>query len=240
MVKNSLGREIPEVFNGKNYTPYKDPRSIKPETLQIRRASRMLKRNYSGNSKVVGGLREAIIASGLKDGMTISTHHHLRNGDRLLNDLVKEIDALGLRDIKIASSSVHIVHAELIPYIRKGVITALARIGVDAALRQSLLLVVDEACTNIIRHAYGGPSDALIHLHLEREGDELRFELLDDAPCGQAAALQPRDLADCRPGGLGINFIDSLMDHWSLTPRADGCGNRLWMVKHVTEQGDTR
>ncbi len=124
--------------------------------------------------------------------------------------------------------------------MRHALAAALARIGVDAALRQSLLLVVDEACTNIIRHAYGGPSDALIHLHLEREGDELRFELLDDAPCGQAAALQPRDLADCRPGGLGINFIDSLMDHWSLTPRADGCGNRLWMVKHVTEQGDTR
>ena len=105
---------------------------------------------------------------------------------------------------------------------------------------EDLHLAVDEACTNIIRHAYGGPCDALVHLHLEREGDELRFELLDDAPCCDAATLHPRDLADCRPGGLGINFIDSLMDHWSLTPRADGCGNRLWMVKHVTEQGDTR
>jgi citrate lyase subunit alpha/citrate CoA-transferase len=72
--------------------------------------------------QVVGGLREAIIASGLKDGMTIPTHHHLRNGDRLLNDVVKEIDALGICDIRIAASSVHIVHAELIPYIRKGVI----------------------------------------------------------------------------------------------------------------------
>ncbi len=123
--------------------------------------------------------------------------------------------------------------------MRHALAAALARSGVDAALRQALVLAVDEASTNIIRHAYGGPCDALVHLHLEREGDELRFELLDDAPCCDTAALHPRDLSDCRPGGLGINFIDSLMDHWSLAPRADGCGNRLWMVKRLTVEGDT-
>lgn len=124
--------------------------------------------------------------------------------------------------------------------MRHALAAALARIGVAVELRQALVLAVDEASANIIRHAYGGPCDALVHLHLEREGDELRFELLDDAPCCDAATLHPRDLADCRPGGLGINFIDSLMDHWSLTPRADGCGNRLWMVKRITAKGDTR
>ena len=159
MVKNSLGREIPEVFNGKHYTPYKDPRAIKPETLQIQRASRMLKRNYSGSSKVVGGLRDAIIASGLKDGMTISTHHHLRNGDRLLNDLVKEIDALGLRNIKIASSSVHIVHAELIPYIRKGVITAL-ECGVNGPIGEQISK--GELDCPIIVRSHGGRARSVI------------------------------------------------------------------------------
>lgn len=121
--------------------------------------------------------------------------------------------------------------------MRHALAAALARLGVDAELRQALVLAVDEACTNIIRHAYGGPCDALIHLRLEREGNELRFELLDDAPCCEANALHPRDLSDCRPGGLGINFIDSLMDQWSLAPRADGCGNRLWMVKRITAEG---
>ncbi len=120
MAINSVGREIPEIYNGKKIVPYNGPRSYKPELMT---ATRPIKRNNSGKSKVVGGLRDAIVASGLKSGMTISTHHHLRNGDRLLNDLVKEIDALGLRDIKIAASSVHIVHAELVPYIKKGVIT---------------------------------------------------------------------------------------------------------------------
>ena len=116
MVVNSLGRLIPETFNGKKLIPYSDPWSLQPNAERSTRAIR--RKNITG-SKVVGGLREAIIASGLKDGMTISTHHSLRNGDYLLNDLVKEIDALGIRDIKIASSSVHVVHAELIPYIRE-------------------------------------------------------------------------------------------------------------------------
>lgn len=121
MAQNSLGREIPAVFNGKECTPYKDPFSKMPDGM---RASRPIRRVNPGESKLLKGLREAVIASGLKDGMTIATHHHLRNGDALLNSVVKEIDALGIKDIKIASSSIHPVHAELIPYIQKGVITA--------------------------------------------------------------------------------------------------------------------
>jgi len=121
MVRNSLGRELPESFNGKKVIPYEDPFSRQPDG---NRTTRPIRRVNPGQSKILSNFREAIIASGLKDGMTIATHHHLRNGDMLLNEVVKEIDALGIRDIKIASSSVHPVHAELIPYINKGVITA--------------------------------------------------------------------------------------------------------------------
>ena len=42
------------------------------------------------NSKVVSSIQEAIQLAGLKDGMTISFHHHLRNGDYVLN-MVMEI-----------------------------------------------------------------------------------------------------------------------------------------------------
>ncbi len=121
MVKNSLGRLIPESFNGRALVPFADPFSLRP---QGHHASRPLRRVNPGDNKLLPSLREAIIASGLKDGMTIATHHHLRNGDALLGQVVREIDALGIRDIKVASSSVHPVHAELIPYIEKGVVTA--------------------------------------------------------------------------------------------------------------------
>ncbi len=120
MVRNSLGRWIPESFDGKPLVPYADPYSLRPNR---QRATRALRRVNPQDVKLLsGGLREAIEASGLKDGMCISTHHHLRNGDALLGRVVREIDALGLRGIRIGSSSVHPVHAELIPFIEKGVI----------------------------------------------------------------------------------------------------------------------
>lgn len=120
MVRNSLGREIPCSFAGKPTIPYNDPFSRLPETDH---ASRPLRRINPGDNKLLSNLREAIEAVGLKDGMCIATHHHLRNGDALLNLVVRQLDEMGLRDIKIASSSIHPVHAELIPYIEKGVIT---------------------------------------------------------------------------------------------------------------------
>ena len=47
--------------------------------------------------KLVNSLREAIALSGLKDGMTVSFHHHLRNGDFVLNMVMDEIAAFGTR-----------------------------------------------------------------------------------------------------------------------------------------------
>lgn len=123
--------------------------------------------------------------------------------------------------------------------MRRALMAALARAGVDADTRQALVLAVDEACSNVIRHGHGGSSQALMRLMLRKEGDELIFELLDQAPVADANQLRPRDLSECRPGGLGLNIIDSLMDRWSLTPRADGRGNRLEMVKRITAEGDT-
>ena len=156
MARNSVGREIPERFAGKTLTPYKDPWSLQP---QAERSTRAIRRITHNGSKLIGGLREAIIAVGLRDGMTISTHHSLRNGDQLLNDLVKEIDALGIRDIKIASSSVHIVHAELIPYIRKGVITGI-ECGVNGLIGE--LISKGELDCPIVVRSHGGRARALI------------------------------------------------------------------------------
>jgi sigma-B regulation protein RsbU (phosphoserine phosphatase) len=114
---------------------------------------------------------------------------------------------------------------------------ARARAGVENVLRQSLVLAVDEACANVIRHAYGGPCQARIELRLSQEGPELRFELRDFAPCVDPAKVRPRDLDECRPGGLGINFIDTLMDSWSLQPLPGGGGNLLLMKKRLAEDG---
>jgi phosphoserine phosphatase RsbU/P len=110
--------------------------------------------------------------------------------------------------------------------------TALQLAGVGSAQRQELVLALDEAASNVIRHGYGGPCEEDITLRIVLDGGELRFELTDRAPCASPDCMQPRDLGECRPGGLGINIIDATMDHWELAPLPD-CGNRLSMRKRI-------
>ncbi len=76
-------------------------------------------------SKLVGSLREAIKLSGLKDGMTISFHHHLRNGDRVLNMVLDELSRMGFRDLTVNASSIHNAHAPIAEHIKNRVVTGL-------------------------------------------------------------------------------------------------------------------
>ena len=108
-----------------------------------------------------------------------------------------------------------------------------AAFRVAPELRDRLVLAVDEACTNVIRHAYGGECTRRIALHVARERDMLAFELRDQAPAVDPACLKPRDLSECRPGGLGLPFIDATMDDWTLEPAAEGQGNILRMHKRL-------
>lgn len=62
-------------------------------------------------SKLVKSLREAIELSGLKSGMSVSFHHHLRNGDYTLNMVMEQVAALGIRDLILNASSVFDIHA---------------------------------------------------------------------------------------------------------------------------------
>jgi sigma-B regulation protein RsbU (phosphoserine phosphatase) len=105
--------------------------------------------------------------------------------------------------------------------------------GVSPELRDGLVLAVDEACTNVIRHAYGGECQRRVVLHVAREEDMLVFELRDDAPTVDPGCLKARDLSECRPGGLGLPFITATMDDWKLEPAADGRGNILRMRKRI-------
>ena len=155
-VRNSLGRLVPTQWRGRSYQPYVDPFSRQPEAL---RGTRPLVRHRPGDSKLLPTLRAAIEKVGLRDGMTIATHHHLRNGDVLLNLLVREIDAMGIRDIAIASSSVHPVHAEIVPFIRKGTITR-CETGVNGLIGE--LASRGEIDLPIVVRSHGGRARALI------------------------------------------------------------------------------
>lgn len=48
-------------------------------------------------SKLVASIKEAIEKCELRDGMTISFHHHMRNGDYVLNMVLDEIAKMGIK-----------------------------------------------------------------------------------------------------------------------------------------------
>ena len=75
--------------------------------------------------KIVKSLKEVFKLCGLKDGMTLSFHHHLRNGDYVLNMVTAAAAEEGYKDLKIAMSSLFPVHEDLIKHIKNKTVTAI-------------------------------------------------------------------------------------------------------------------
>ena len=89
-------------------------------------------------SKLVSDLREAIQLSGLRDGMTVSFHHHLRNGDYVLNMVMEQIADLGIKDLTVNASSLFDVHRPLADHIREGVVTGIQTDYMSAGLGREI------------------------------------------------------------------------------------------------------
>jgi sigma-B regulation protein RsbU (phosphoserine phosphatase) len=123
--------------------------------------------------------------------------------------------------------------AEALKSVRDALNRALDRIGVGSAERDKLVLAVHEAACNVIRHAYGDCGAGRVRLSVSRVRGQLRFVLRDFAPPVDPGKVKPRDLSVCRPGGLGINFIDDTMDRWALRPIRRRAGNVLIMRKRI-------
>jgi len=89
-------------------------------------------------TKLVSSLREAIKAAGLKDGMTISFHHHLRNGDFVLNMVMEEIASMGYKDLTVNASSLFDAHRPLLGHMENHVVTKLLTDYVSAGIGHAI------------------------------------------------------------------------------------------------------
>ena len=89
-------------------------------------------------SKLVKSIREAVALAQLKDGMTVSFHHHLRNGDFVLNMVMAEIADLGIKDLTVNASSLFDIHAPLLNHIENKVVTGLAADYISAGLGRAI------------------------------------------------------------------------------------------------------
>ena len=117
--------------------------------------------------------------------------------------------------------------------IREAVRESVEDCGCSAKSTADIVLAIDEACQNIIRHAYRGDSDNVIEIEIEHRGDRLVFSLADQAPAIDPSLIKPRDLDDIRPGGLGTHFISRVMDEVEFLRPTSGHGNLLRMVRRI-------
>lgn len=110
-------------------------------------------------TKLVSSIHEAIAAAGVRDGMTVSFHHHLRNGDYVLNMVMDEIAAMGIRDLTVNASSLFDTHRPLLGHIRNGVVTKLMTDYVSAGIGHAISEGLMDAPVEFRTH--GGRADGI-------------------------------------------------------------------------------
>ena len=122
--------------------------------------------------------------------------------------------------------------AEALGEVRRRVLAACRAVGAGGDCSHDVVLAVDEACQNVIRHAYRG-ADGEIELTILRDGGDLVVYLRDFAERVDPSRIRPRRLEDVRPGGLGTHFIQELMDEREYGVPETGEGNLLRMKKRI-------
>ena len=109
-------------------------------------------------------------------------------------------------------------------------------LGFDEQSATHVVLSVDEALTNVIRHAYDGAEDQPIEVELAgldaSQGEGLRICIRDHGRAVDPGAIRSRDLDDVRPGGLGVHIMNECMDCVEYR-RAEGGGTVLTMTKRL-------
>lgn len=135
---NAVGREIPEeilkqtgkeVFQGNSYRDGKEFQRRGPKVVPVM--------NHD-HSKLVGSIHEALVKCGAHDGMTVSFHHHFRDGDLVVCQVMKEIHKMGLKNITICASSLGKAHDDLVPMIEDGTITNIESSGVRGKIGEAI------------------------------------------------------------------------------------------------------
>ena len=156
-------------------------------------------------NKIVPSLEDAILRSGLKDGMTISFHHHFRNGDYIINPVLDTLARMGFRDLKVAASSLTDVHAPMVEHIRNGVVTHIETSGCRGELANAISHGLLEA--PIVFRSHGGRAAAIESGELHIDVAFLGAPSCD--PYGNANGYSREPDAPTICGSLGYARLDA-------------------------------
>ncbi len=122
-MKTILGREIPDYIEG--YGQVRPFQGAFSDVGVKTRTAVKLTSVIPNDQKVLPSLEDALDKLKITDGMTISFHHHLRNGDYVLNEVMERLALRGVKDLTVAASSIFPIHAPLVEHIESGVVTGL-------------------------------------------------------------------------------------------------------------------
>ncbi len=153
-------------------------------------------------NKVVNSIREAIKLAGLKDGMTISFHHHLRNGDYVLNMVMAEIADMGIKDLTVNASSLFDIHAPLLDHIKNKVVTKLLTDYMSAGIGHSISMGIMDTPVEFRSHG-GRPAD----IELGRTPIDVAFIA---APTSDTMGNCTGKYGKSACGSLGYAFPDAM------------------------------
>lgn len=107
--------------------------------------------------------------------------------------------------------------------------------GVSETTTEELKLAVDEACANVIKHAYHGDAGGKIVVRFKVTPKKFTVVIDDGGEKTDPARVVGRSLTDVRPGGLGVHFIKKTFDVFEFDPKR-ARGNRLRLIKHLGDK----
>ncbi len=155
----------------------------------------------SGRSKCLGSIDAALDACAVRDGATLSFHHHLRNGDQVLNQVIEACAARGLRGLTVAASSLFPVHAPLVEHMRSGVVTRIVTAYMSGPVADAVSDGVLDA--PVVMQTHGGRARAIETGELEIDVAFIAAPTADDYGNINGA----RGPAACGP--LGYAMVDA-------------------------------
>ena len=163
------------------------------------------RRDLQRESCKVVSLEDAIRKSGLKDGMTISFHHHFRGGDKIVNMVVDKIAEMGIKGLTLAASSLSDVHAPLVGHIKNGVISKITTSGVRGELAEQISRGLMDEPVIFRSHGTRGAAVASGELHI----DVAFLGAPSCDPLGNACGYSRSENAKSICGSLGYALPDA-------------------------------
>jgi len=108
------------------------------------------------------------------------------------------------------------------------------KLGFQKQQVEQIVIATNEACMNIIQHGYGDEIGEII-LEVLLSKEFVLFRISDFAKPINLDNIKSRDLSVVRPGGLGVHFIQEIMDEVKYRHRDDGKGNVVELKKYLKQ-----